>query len=292
MVKLYNGFVIKAIILDVDGVIVGNKTGINFPLPHKDVIQKLKEVHNADIPIILCTGKFNFAILDIINQANLRNPHITDGGALIIDPLNKEMIKKYLIDKDVVKECANLCLQEDIYIELFTPRSCYIQKSQVSEWLPKRISILQMEPNLIDSLLYIAEKEDVIKILIFAKDDSDIPRLEEITQKFRDKINLVWSHHPYLIPMKIGIITAPNVSKAHAAKEVAASLGISFDEILGIGDTSGDWNFMELCKYVATLENGDKKIKELVKTKGPGNYFIAPHIDENGILGILNHFSL
>lgn len=49
---------------------------------------------------------------------------------------------------------------------------------------------------------------------------------------------------------------------------------------------------MQLCKYVATLENGDDKIKQLVKTKGEGNYFIAPHINDNGIFDILNYFSI
>ena len=33
---------IKAIILDVDGVIVGEKIGFNSPNPHPDVIEKLK----------------------------------------------------------------------------------------------------------------------------------------------------------------------------------------------------------------------------------------------------------
>lgn len=283
---------IKAVILDVDGVIVGDKPGFNFPLPHQQVIQKFKEIQSKGIPVVLCTGKFSFAILEIIKQANLRNPHITDGGALIIDPLDKKVIKKHLLDKDVLKTCISNCLRENIYIELYTSTACYMQKSQVSDLTPKRASILQMQPTQVNSLLSVIETEDIIKMLIFAKDNNDIPRAEEIIEKFHNKINLVWTYHPYTAPVRPGIITAPNVSKAHAVKEVAASLGTSFDEILGIGDTAGDWNFMELCKYVATLDNGEEKIKTLVKTKGEGNYFIAPHIDENGVLDILKYFSL
>jgi hypothetical protein len=47
---------------------------------------------------------------------------------------------------------------------------------------------------------------------------------------------------------------------------------------------------MKHCKYVATLENADEKIKELVKTKGEGNYLVAPSVDKNGIFEILKYF--
>ncbi len=35
---------IKAMILDVDGVIVGEKKGFNFPWPHNDVMARLTKI--------------------------------------------------------------------------------------------------------------------------------------------------------------------------------------------------------------------------------------------------------
>jgi hydroxymethylpyrimidine pyrophosphatase-like HAD family hydrolase len=67
-------------------------------------------------------------------------------------------------------------------------------------------------------------------------------------------------------------------------------LGIPLTEVLAIGDTLSDWNFMNLCKYVAVPANGQDALKELAKTKGEGNYFIGPSVDENGIINILDHF--
>ena len=63
---------------------------------------------------------------------------------------------------------------------------------------------------------------------------------------------------------------------------------IPFTEILGIGD----WNFMQLCGQVATLENGTRQLKTLIQTKGLNNCYISPSVDENGFLDILNHFHL
>lgn len=282
---------IKAIILDVDGVIVGDQPGVNFPLPHQEIIQTFKDLHKSGLPIVLCTAKLASAVYGIIEKAELDNLHIADGGALIVDPIN-HIIKKHVINKEVIKTCVELCLKNNIYVELYTSEAYYMQNSQVSELTSRRIKILQKEPIYVDSLMEIAEKEDIIKMITFADDDNDMPRIDKIVRQFEDRIHFIWSQHPYLTPVRPGIITAPNVSKAEAAKEVAESLHISFDEILGIGDAVSDWNFMSLCKYTATLENGVDKLKELVKTKGEGNYFISPHVNDNGILEIFRYFSI
>jgi len=83
---------IKAIITDVDGVIVGDKTGVNFPLPNATIIRKLKELKKSGIPIILCTGKPSYTINDIIIKAELDNPHISDAGFIdIVDYFIKKV---------------------------------------------------------------------------------------------------------------------------------------------------------------------------------------------------------
>ena len=38
---------IQTLVLDVDGVIVGEKNGYNSPYPHPDVMKKMKEIRMA-----------------------------------------------------------------------------------------------------------------------------------------------------------------------------------------------------------------------------------------------------
>lgn len=280
---------IKAIVADVDGVIVGKRPGVNFPLPHTEVIQKMHELQAAGLPIILCTARFGLAVKEIANLAGLGNPHITDGGALVIDLIDHKIIKKYVIDKATIKRCVTRCLEQGVYLELYTPEAYYLQRSQLSEFLSKRIDVLGIDPIIVDSLAAVAEQQAIIKMIVFTHKD-DKTKAEAIVKGLGDAISFIWSQNLYLEPMRPGILTAPGVSKAHASAEALESLGISFDETLGLGDTASDWNFMEHCKYVATLANGDNEIKQLVKTKGEGNYFIAPSVDDNGFLEIAAHF--
>ncbi len=94
---------IKAVILDVDGVIVGKKIGVNSPYPSKKIIEKLKAVSLSGIPIHLCTAKPYFAIEKIVKDAGLFASHIVEGGAGIYDAKEGKFIERHPIPIDEAK---------------------------------------------------------------------------------------------------------------------------------------------------------------------------------------------
>lgn len=69
---------IKAIISDVDGVVIGEKIGFNSPHPNDDVIAALKAVREKGVAVCLCTAKPHFSIAEEIKRPNL---HIADARA-------------------------------------------------------------------------------------------------------------------------------------------------------------------------------------------------------------------
>jgi len=283
---------IKAIILDIDGVLSGSKKGINYPNPHSDVIHRLKKIREKGIPIILCTGNYYYAKLPIIQMAHLNNPHITDGGAFITDPLDNKIIKKHVIQKELAKRVIALCLKNNIYLEVYTDQNYFLQKNQIQNITKIRRIILQQEPIIREDLLSVTETEDIIKINVFVKGKSAKEAAVTLLHPFQEKLTITWTGNPAMPGIYPANITASGVSKKSAATEAIESLGISFDNVLGVGDTTGDWKFMQLCTYASAMGNASEELKELVKTKDEGNYFIAPHVDENGILDVFDYFSL
>ena len=77
------------VVLDVDGVIVGEREGFNFPDPNNEVIYSLKKLRQSGIFVSLCTGKPAFGIEKIITDAYLNNLHIVDGDAPSIQILDR-----------------------------------------------------------------------------------------------------------------------------------------------------------------------------------------------------------
>jgi len=282
---------IQAIILDVDGVIIGEKIGFNSPDPHAEVLQAMREVSQSEIPIVLCTAKPAFAIGKIIENAGLRNFHIADGGGLVINPLNKEILSKHLISKAVAKKVVSKLLSENIYTEVYTPSEYVIQKSQLSSITKDHQQVLATQARAVDSLVEEIDSLEIIKIMPIAKNIEHKKIVDEILQKFSAEILISWGVHPVILPLQFGIVTAPGISKSVATLEIAKNLKIKMENVLGVGDSVSDWQFIEPCGYGVAMGNAHQELKELVASKKQ-NSFVAPSVDENGIIEAFRHFGL
>ncbi len=106
---------IKAIILDVDGVIVGEKIGFNAPYPHSDIINKLKQIRKKGIYISLCSAKPYYSVKRIVDDAHLSNIQTSLGGAILFDPVGNKILQKHVIDNDAAADLIKDLLKKDIY---------------------------------------------------------------------------------------------------------------------------------------------------------------------------------
>lgn len=282
---------IKGIIIDVDGVVIGEKTGFNFPDPHNDVIARLKKIEERGIQISLCTAKPHFSIRKIIQDANLCSLHITDGGGVIIDPLDDIILKSHFIDKEVARRVIQACLDRSTYVEFYTINEYFAQESQQGDTTEIHADILQTKPHLVESLLNQIEHEDITKIMPVVQNDDDMHELDKLLQPFTDRATVSWGTHPVALPRRFGIVTAKGISKQQAACEIAEHNNIALDELLGIGDSTADWQFIEQCGYAGAMGNASDELKELVASKGKRS-FVGKHVDVNGIIDILDYFEL
>lgn len=281
---------IRGIILDVDGVIVGEKIGFNSPDPNIEVIKKLREIKSKGTPISLCTAKPHFSIRNIIDSVGLDNFHITDGGGVIIDSLNNQIRREYIIDKESAVKVLRLCLENNIYTEFYTVDDYYIQESQVSDITKKHIHVLQRNPKIVEDLITKSIESDITKIMPIALDEEDKIRVTELFRKSNINLDLSWGIHPVALPLQFGIITCPGITKKQGAIEISKGINVPLENILAVGDSTSDWQFISLCGYGAAMGNASKELKELVKTKGEQHSYIGGHVDKNGILDILNYF--
>ena len=281
---------IKGIILDVDGVVVGNKTGFNWPDPNLEVMNVLSDLRKQGIIISLCTGKGTFAIKDIVIKAHLNNLHIGDGGAVVVDFLNNSIIEKHTIDSLLVDQIINLYQKENTYLELYTVDGYYLQKDTVSDFTQKHSGILYKEPILVDSLRTIAKSLEIVKIMPIARDETDKQRLISFFAPFKDKLSFQWGIHPTALPRQFGLITVQNISKKEAAFTISKTTGITLKNMLGVGDGMTDWQFINLCGYKGAMGNSSPELLQLVKSSKNG--FIGGDVNTNGLLDIFRHFNL
>ncbi len=287
---------IQAVVLDVDGVIVGDQEGVNFPHPHGEVIECLKRVRQKGIYVSLCTGKPAFAIKKIVNGAYLNNMHIVDGGAAGIDPIEKQVSFKYVIGKEKVLLLAHFYQRNNIFMEFHTGDEYILSKTQVNEqtkgFIRLHINVLEKKPEIVDdnSLL---RKKDIVKIILMARDAEQKRFISETFQhQFAQDLELNWTMNPSLLNWKVGLVTLKGVSKRKGVENISKYLNVPLDNILGIGDTMIDWSFIEICGYGGTMANASEKLKDLVLQKGKRYGFVGRGVNENGVIDVLKHFGL
>jgi len=277
---------IKAVITDVDGVILGKQIGVNFPLPHVNVIQKLRQLKKAGIPIIFCSAKAGFANSPIIITCELDNPHIVDGGSVILDAINNVVIEKHMIPRDLTQKIWSISKENNFYQEFYTPSAYYVFQGQDQTIIEKRAIILRKDPLIVPSIENIP-LNDVIKIQQL---NGNRELLTSKLSKIEGTSFFVSAPYPTMPDLHIAVLTAEGVSKRNAAKRVFESLNISFNDAIGIGDSENDWEFMSLCKFIGVIGNAQDKLKEMARQKEEGTYFIGPSVEENGILNIFDFF--
>ena len=283
---------IKAVILDVDGVLIGEKNGFNFPKPHPDVIQALKAVEGKGVKISLCTARPHVALDKIIIEAGLNNIHITDGGGVVLNPVTGKVVKQHSIDPAAAVKLVEMLVAANIYVEIYTVDDYFVQKNQQGKLTDIHEKVLQRKPVLVDSIVEKTKSSKVVKMMLPVIPETQKAEVEKICQDFLDNIILSWGIHPIALPVEFAIITAVGVSKASGAREVAENSGVSFDQMLGVGDSGSDWQFINLTKYGAAVGNATNQLKELVTSKGEEFGYIGSSVDENGIIDIFRHFQL
>jgi len=274
---------IKLIVLDVDGVVKGFKEGVNSPYPSEKVASYLKKIHDKGIPICLCTGKASFATRKIVERIGLNNQHITDGGAVVFDPLDDKVLESKIIAQEVISSLLTKAQGKKVLWELYTLHKKYIENDFPLDIIenPKL-----MPYTMVNDLRPLAISEKMTKIEIKYLPDME-EYLKQIFEPHKDKLDIQWTHIPSLMPMKIVIVTAKGVSKHAAVADLIKFYKVTLSEVLAVGDTMMDWGFMDGCGYVATMGNANAEMKELITGHGG---FIGGHVDNDGLIDILEHY--
>ena len=283
---------IRAILLDVDGVIVGDKLGVNYPLPHPDVIARLQEVRENGVYVSLCTAKPLESIAKIVFESNLNNLHISDGGSVITNPFESTPRHLDYIDSNVATIIMSSFVSGEIYHEAYSQAGYYVIEKSVGEITAIHASILGFEPIVADDMSSVIKNNSITKLIAIASNEQEIRKINGLVKPYDDFLTLKWGIHPVAMPYQFGVITSKSASKENGANYILNAYSVLHNETLAVGDSVSDWSFMHCCGFVATVDNSHDELKKLVSERDAASSCISPSVNDNGIISILNYFGL
>jgi len=242
----------RACILDIDGVLVGDIGGsynLNLLREIQLINQKFIAQKESNVyPFITINSGRPHAYCEAVSQMiGNSNFFMFENGAGI-SKIDKDGYK-YILDERIDN---NLLAEMDILIEnVFTKFK--------------------------EGFYYKQPNKQFAKTILFKENDSLIVKIwkfieEEIMEK---KLNLYCDHGYNFININI-----KGIHKGTGLEMFQNQTNIAYSEMVGVGDSLGDKNFIEKCGFKACPSNADPKLKEICD-------YVSKFPDIQGTLDIL-----
>lgn len=244
----------KALIMDVDGTLVLNKRDGMPSQTVKDAVQKASKILHVGV----ATGRPLFVVEDIISKLELSGPSIVAGGAQIVDMPSKKIVWEQSIKhKDVLKVCRIFSKYSDRIVINDNNEDLYFSDSY-KPYKPLQIMIGGLDHRKADQVI------------------AEIKHIPTITYQ---KI-LAWTSGAIVLDVYNAYAT-----KQHGIFEVAKLLDIQTHDIIGVGDGYNDFPLLMACGLKVAMGNAVDEIKAIAD-------YVAPNVEENGVVDVIEKFVL
>lgn len=243
----------KALMCDVDGTLIPNKSGGMPSEKVKSAIAKAsKYVH-----VGIATSRPFCDAEHIINDLALSGPSILTGGAEIYDATNKKILKEYPIPYQELEKILPLANQLHTNV-LVNDGEKDVELGTVPTDHLLQFYMEALETDIADR--FIQQVSAIAKLAIHK-----VPS---------------WTIGKFDI-----VVTHPSATKQHGIFEVAKILNIQTHEIIGIGDGNNDFPLLMACGLKIAMENAVPELKAIAD-------YIAPPVEEDGVAHIIEKYIL
>lgn len=247
----------KLLVCDVDGTLIPNT---QHGMPSEKVINAIKKA-NKKINVSIATARSHSQIMHIINPLQLSTPCIITGGAQIINPQTKEILLEKTILSSDIKEITKI--GNSLNIRFTIADAAYEEEIIYSkEYKPKRPLDMYSQPIEIKKVQEFIEKISHI---------STIEAHKALGWEEKEKVHIV--------------LTNPEASKQYGVLELSKILGITKEEIIGVGEGYNDFSFLMSCGTKIAMGNAIDAIKQIAD-------YVVPSVEEDGIAFLVEKFIL
>lgn len=248
----------KALMLDVDGTTIENRSDAMPSKKVKDAIRKANKI----IKVGLATSRPFWHVKHIIEDLEINAPCIIIGGAQIYEPKLKKIVWEKFIDTADVKEIFKIAKKLGVVI--------------ADDGDGKFIENLKIN---------IEDYKEKGPLQFWA------PGLElKLSEKFADELSRISTISALRVPSWVSgkndvIISHALATKQHGIIEVAKRLNILTKDIIGIGDGYNDFPLLLACGLKIAMGNANEDLKKIAD-------FVAPSVEEDGVAIAIEKFIL
>ncbi len=243
---------IRAAALDLDGTIIGPDERVTPRV--KDAIARL----SAQIPVFIATGREPHDVFNYAGQLGLTGPQLSDGGAAILDPVERRHIWSANLGPELASEVLTLIGEMDARFVATHVQGTFRRVSDIPDWDIVRISALD---------LY---REDA----------------EALTVRFREhpRMSVILASLPYNGLWAVDF-TLKGVDKGSGIARMGDMLGVGLSEMVCVGDSYNDLPMFAVAGMSIAMGGSPEDIRGAAQ-------LTAPTVEDNGLAYAIDQYIL
>ena len=268
---------IKLLALDIDGTLVKDAHSQTAPVD-ADAVRRAQQ---AGVKVTLATGRLFNLTRRWLTMFDIKEPVISINGADI-----RSAERTYYLD-DIpigdVKEALDCFRDIPVCKYISADNMIYHTKGDVYPLLKARWDFGYMG----DCPVYMAENEEEVfeavkgipiqKVLIWAREEEDIPKMHEAAKPLMDKLSVVRGDHANIE------INSRHTSKGSGLKRLAEIYGFDISETMAIGDSGNDVDIIRTAGVGVAMGNA---MKEAIEASD----YVTADVRDGGVAQAIDKF--
>lgn len=258
----------QAIFSDFDGTLAG-QNGLISP----SLRQAIKSWTGSGKKFIIATGRQYVHLKHELENLDLPDPQIVRGGAEVVDPKTGEVIHSAYLDSSSVESLVKVLSENEIPFTAEQGGILYTPNGEPTDLVP------DMDYRPVSEMTY----EDIAKIVLWV-DDLDDQFVADFMQtkimgEFQN-LGVIKSYTPF---NKTWQITSTMVNKRVASEKVMEMLGLSYEQVIGIGDNYNDLDLLEACGLKVVVANAPQEVQQVAD-------WVVPSYDQDGVVEVIEEY--
>lgn len=243
----------KLFAIDVDGTL--QNSAHKLPEENARAIQKTLA---SGYHVVLATGKQYSAIASHVEGLDLKDPHITAGGAVITAPPNQEEIYRRGIAYDLARDVVKSADELGITVIAFRDGQTFTREHNPD--IDHMLTYGDPYPTFMEDITASFEPLPLqLMCIAYQKEDLYEKAFAHFSQQFATLLG-VRKSSPYYIEF-----THLEVSKGSALRWLAGHLNIELEEVVAIGDSYNDLSMFEVAGLSVAMGNSPPPVQAAAK---------------------------
>jgi len=255
---------IKLLALDVDGTLLNDQHEIT-----ERTQRVIAQMQQQGVKIVLATGRGPKSTFPLAERLHLTDPIITHNGAVIVDPLTKEISLEIGFKSKELAEVIHYCREKHIHFDVNTALDMYAE--DVPEHALPMYNKFFMQPEIVSDATLL--QHHIVKFTMFGNEKEIDRAFEEICLLFPE-LTIIRSGELFIDIMH------PKATKGYALQQILTMYEILPEEVISFGNYFNDIEMLQLAGIGVAMQNSPAGVKELAN-------YVTPSNNEDGVAEFL-----